>query len=184
MTKKFKGMVTLCWACQNCFGGCSWSKDFQPVEGWNVKPTTVQRQPRDITQSYLVYSCPQFIPEAHLCSRCAHKLVCTFNPIQAGKSGFIADCDKFIPDEPGITMLSDKVLKEHEQREGLRVHGGGKCKRAVEQWTKDRTTHIQNFESLSAAAREVGGTSTHIARVCDNNWKSAKGYWWRWLCSE
>ena len=184
MAKQFRGKVTLCWVCQNCFGGCSWSRDYIPVEGWKAKATTVQRQPREGVASYLVLSCPEFLPEGLLCSKCFRRKECDYSPFQAGTSGLVADCDKFTPLNPEYPNLSRSALDEAEKRGEIQRHRGGKQKRAVEQWTKDRTTHIQNFESLSAAAREVGGTSTHIARVCDNNWKSAKGYWWRWLYSE
>lgn len=36
---KFQRKETLCWTCQNACGGCSWSKSFTPVEGWDAKPT-------------------------------------------------------------------------------------------------------------------------------------------------
>ena len=43
---------TLCWGCAKaCGGGCSWSKDFVPVKGWDAKETR---------KGYLVTSCPQF----------------------------------------------------------------------------------------------------------------------------
>ena len=181
---KFRGTVTLCWVCQNCFGDCSWSRDYTPVEGWKAKSTTVQRQPREGTASYLVLSCPEFIPEEHLCSRCASKPTCTFSPFRAGRSEFVADCDKFTPLNPEYPNLSRSALDEAEKRGEIQRHRGGKQKRAVEQWTKDRSTYIKDFESLSAAAREVGGTNTHIARVCNGEWKSAKGFWWRWIYAE
>ena len=80
--------------------------------------------------------------------------------------------------------LSFKVLDETEKKEEVQKQSGGRRKRAIEQWSKDRTVHIKDFESISAATREVGGTTTHLARVCDGKWKSAKGYWWRWIFSE
>lgn len=56
---------TLCWDCARAYGGCSWSKSFKPVEGWeaerderalkwgcnNTKRTYV---------SYTVKECPEF----------------------------------------------------------------------------------------------------------------------------
>ena len=47
---------TLCWDCENCIGGCSWSKNFEPVEGWKAEAVTNS----DNTDTYLVRECPQF----------------------------------------------------------------------------------------------------------------------------
>ena len=49
---------TLCWDCENCIGGCSWTKDFEPVEGWKAEPVTNS----DNSDTYLVSECPQFKP--------------------------------------------------------------------------------------------------------------------------
>lgn len=42
---------TLCWSCKNYYNGCSWSKSFEPVEGWKAKKTKM---------GYLVLECPKF----------------------------------------------------------------------------------------------------------------------------
>ena len=175
--KQFRDKVTLCWVCQNCFGGCSWSSEYIPVEGWKAKTTTT-------TTSYLVLSCPEFLPEGLLCSKCLWRRDCDYSPLQAGTSGLVADCAKFSPDAPEFPHLDLKKLDAFDKKEELQKQRGGRRKRAIEQWSEDRTVHIKDFESLSAAAREVGGTTTHLARVCDGKWKSAKGYWWRWIFSE
>lgn len=47
---------TLCWDCENCIGGCSWSKDFKPVEGWKAEAVTNS----DNSDTYFVHECPQF----------------------------------------------------------------------------------------------------------------------------
>ena len=48
--------ATLCWDCRNAGRRtCSWSKDFQPVEGWNARKTSSN------FGSYLVIECPEFI---------------------------------------------------------------------------------------------------------------------------
>ena len=55
---------TLCWKCQNATGGCSWSSDFTPVEGWNAMPTRIrQSKGYKDTDSYIVKKCPQFVPD-------------------------------------------------------------------------------------------------------------------------
>lgn len=52
---------TLCWECKNACGGCSWSKNFEPVAGWNALPTTLKSCSGRIEQSYLVRSCPKYV---------------------------------------------------------------------------------------------------------------------------
>lgn len=45
----------LCWTCQNATGGCSWSKNFAPIEGWDAVSTTV-----DGEDTYFIKNCPQY----------------------------------------------------------------------------------------------------------------------------
>ena len=49
----------LCWRCKNCFGGCSWSESFEPVEGWNAERTIIKYFNIE-TPSFLVRDCPLF----------------------------------------------------------------------------------------------------------------------------
>ena len=58
---------TLCWKCKNASNsGCSWSKRFKPVEGWDATPTTVKEgylkdgSVRNV-DSFNVHTCPKFI---------------------------------------------------------------------------------------------------------------------------
>jgi len=60
----FKRSDTLCWDCENCTGGCAWSRNFEPVEGWTVRETAeptwigkVQKMIPCIT----VVDCPEFV---------------------------------------------------------------------------------------------------------------------------
>ena len=46
--------LSLCWDCQNACCGCSWSRSFEPVEGWEARPSG---------DSFFVINCPQFIPD-------------------------------------------------------------------------------------------------------------------------
>ena len=46
---------TLCWDCDNCYGQCSWSAIFKPVNGWIAEKTIVDNQ-----TSYNVIYCPEF----------------------------------------------------------------------------------------------------------------------------
>ena len=50
---------SLCWRCKNCFGGCSWSESFEPVEGWRAERTIIQHFNAE-TPSFLVRNCPLF----------------------------------------------------------------------------------------------------------------------------
>ena len=64
---------TLCWHCANAVPnragtrGCSWSKKFIPVEGWEALKTNVfasnGKNKTRVTQSYIVKSCPEVIPD-------------------------------------------------------------------------------------------------------------------------
>lgn len=47
-------MGTLCWDCSHACGGCEWSDDFMPVDGWKA----VYKEDKD---SYSVYECPKFL---------------------------------------------------------------------------------------------------------------------------
>jgi len=51
---------TLCWGCANAYSGCSWSRDFKPVDGWDAKKTKIETHNRGYTDSYIVYKCPMF----------------------------------------------------------------------------------------------------------------------------
>ena len=56
---------TLCWKCAKaCGGGCSWSKSFTPVEGWEAVQTKNKTGAGDDEPSYLVLQCPEFVPDS------------------------------------------------------------------------------------------------------------------------
>lgn len=50
----------LCYICKNACGGCSWSIDFKPVNGWDAEPTIIRDSEGDI-HSYKINNCPEFI---------------------------------------------------------------------------------------------------------------------------
>lgn len=55
---------TLCWKCKNATGGCSWSQDFTPVEGWDAKRTRIRLEKgTKHTESFIVKKCPEFLPD-------------------------------------------------------------------------------------------------------------------------
>ena len=63
--------LTLCWFCRHAVPsdekgtGCPWSRDMQPVEGWNAvsKPILIRvgtKRLKRYAESYLVRSCPLY----------------------------------------------------------------------------------------------------------------------------
>lgn len=60
--KKERG--TLCWDCKNACGGCSWSRNFTPVAGWNATEGAVKvmcQKSQRYVQTFFVHSCPEFV---------------------------------------------------------------------------------------------------------------------------
>lgn len=56
---------TLCWRCGNATGGCSWSRDFEPVPGWNALERPVMTKNGECrAKSFLVLWCPEFRAES------------------------------------------------------------------------------------------------------------------------
>jgi len=60
--------MQLCWNCKHACGGCSWSRNFTPVEGWTAAPTVINvertRRGKPFVRSiasYDIQSCPQFV---------------------------------------------------------------------------------------------------------------------------
>lgn len=54
-----KEEFTKCWTCKNACGGCSWSRDFIPVEGWNAVKTQYM-DCGNVVDSYFIKSCPEY----------------------------------------------------------------------------------------------------------------------------
>lgn len=62
---------TLCWKCENAYGGCPWTEvdnitnriKFQPVPGWKAEKMHLKlyTENKNGDYSYLVYECPLFI---------------------------------------------------------------------------------------------------------------------------
>ena len=50
----------ICIFCKKACGGCSWSRRFIPVRGWDAIPTIIKNTNGDIP-SYKINTCPQFI---------------------------------------------------------------------------------------------------------------------------
>ena len=43
-----------CWTCAKAYGGCSWSRAFVPVEGWEAKPSKTHED------GYRIKMCPEY----------------------------------------------------------------------------------------------------------------------------
>lgn len=51
--------MQLCWDCVKYAGGCSWSRDFTPVPGWDATPTVKTCGQRPL-HSFAIRGCPEF----------------------------------------------------------------------------------------------------------------------------
>ena len=51
---------TICWRCKNALGGCSWSKNFKPVKGWEAVATKIDSNYKNGIESYKVITCPEY----------------------------------------------------------------------------------------------------------------------------
>ena len=51
----------LCFNCSYATGGCSWSRQFVPVQGWDAEPTIIRDSESDDISSFRIKSCPQFL---------------------------------------------------------------------------------------------------------------------------
>lgn len=61
---EFNRSKQICFDCKKAVGGCSWSKNFTPVQGWVAEPTKIRQSGgqewRHTTASYRIISCPEF----------------------------------------------------------------------------------------------------------------------------
>ncbi len=65
--KGFYYPQTLCWDCQKACGGCSWSDEYIPVDGWIAiyHPIKADHMGADVVlDSYFVRRCPQFVRDS------------------------------------------------------------------------------------------------------------------------
>jgi hypothetical protein len=61
-----RSKFTLCWDCAKYNGGCNWSANHLPVEGWTATPTAIKQVFRKgeipiSISSYIVHECPEFV---------------------------------------------------------------------------------------------------------------------------
>lgn len=66
MPERYYSMMskTLCWSCQKACGGCSWSKQLVPVEGWQAIRRDIHNNVVGADmESYRVIVCPQYVED-------------------------------------------------------------------------------------------------------------------------
>lgn len=55
---------TLCWDCGKAHTyGCSWSRDFEPVKGWEAIENSMYNVDKGVlkkVESYIVLQCPEY----------------------------------------------------------------------------------------------------------------------------
>lgn len=52
-----------CWSCKKYAGGCSWSREFKPIPGWEATPRTYGAHPKHKIpgmESYDIRECPEY----------------------------------------------------------------------------------------------------------------------------
>lgn len=58
--------TNICFDCQRACGGCSWSRNFEPVLGWEAKPSKLHSaggRKREVW-GYHITACPLFLRDA------------------------------------------------------------------------------------------------------------------------
>ena len=57
----------LCWTCKKAVCGCSWSRSFVPVKGWDAVPAKIINWTDNTrvitTDSYTIRDCPEYEPD-------------------------------------------------------------------------------------------------------------------------
>lgn len=60
MNNEYQFKPQLCWTCQKAVGGCSWSDEFNPVDGWEaIKVNRTESK----SSGYYITKCPEFIED-------------------------------------------------------------------------------------------------------------------------
>lgn len=54
-----------CWTCTKACGGCSWSKNLTPIEGWKAEKVyfNTYRQDTSTDYTYQISYCPEYEKE-------------------------------------------------------------------------------------------------------------------------
>lgn len=70
----------LCEECRNACGGCRWSDELLPVDGWSAEPSKIYIDKHKPVDSFHVIECPMYIPDRkknvdHLTNDAAYRLM-------------------------------------------------------------------------------------------------------------
>ena len=70
----------LCETCGRACGGCKWSDELLPVDGWSAEPSKIYINKRKPIDSFYVKSCPEYRPDGpknigHLTNDAAYRLM-------------------------------------------------------------------------------------------------------------
>lgn len=63
---KYQFNQNICWDCQKATGGCSWSRNFTPVEGWEAELIPYQpwkNKHINFSDTYHITKCPEFVED-------------------------------------------------------------------------------------------------------------------------
>lgn len=64
LTARKNNSKSICWDCKRATGFCSWSRDFEPVRGWEAEPTVIKENGlAHSIDSYDVKRCPLFLKD-------------------------------------------------------------------------------------------------------------------------
>ncbi len=104
----------LCAKCQNACGGCRWSDELMPVEGWDAEPTKIYINKRKPIDSFRINSCPEFKLDgrknvSNLSDDAAYRLM--YAILFAMVRDYANSCKKLYVDR-GNSALAYQKLKE------------------------------------------------------------------------
>lgn len=107
----------LCAKCRNACGGCRWSDELLPVEGWNAEPTKIYINKGKPIDSFHVIACPMYIPDRkknvdHLTNDAAYRLM--YAILFSLVRDYANSCKKLYVDRENSALAYQK-LKEIQQ---------------------------------------------------------------------
>lgn len=62
MMAQVQSRANICFRCQKAICGCSWSREFVPVDGWTAEPVILKGFGKDVP-SYHITACPEFVED-------------------------------------------------------------------------------------------------------------------------
>lgn len=60
MSAEKTDMKQPCWTCRLSYGQCPWSKNFQPIEGWEAELTHKTVRGKVVYDSFEIKHCPMY----------------------------------------------------------------------------------------------------------------------------